>query len=67
MQLHNRVSTNSGMDYWNGTLDWTTGMIFLTFNLLFLLAMLAYSYFENYVRDESSKMWAHKHIDFLCA
>ena len=23
---HSQVSTNSGMDYWNGTLDWTTGM-----------------------------------------
>ena len=22
------VGTNSGMDYWNGTLDWTTGMVF---------------------------------------
>ena len=21
------VGTNSGMDYWNGTLDWTTGMV----------------------------------------
>ena len=21
-----RVGTNSGLDYWNGTLDWTTGM-----------------------------------------
>ena len=20
------VGTNSGMDYWNGTLDWTTGL-----------------------------------------
>ena len=57
---------------WNGLLEWNTGLDywndFFNLNLLFLLAMLAYSYFENYVRDESSKMWAHnKHIDFLCA
>ena len=57
---------------WNGLVEWNTGLDywndFFDLNLLFLLAMLAYSYFENYVRDESSKMWAHnKHIDILCA
>ena len=53
----------TGMEHWTGLLEW-----FFDLNLLFLLAMLAYSYFENYVRDESSKMWAHnKHIDFPCA
>ena len=25
------VSTNSGMDYWNGTLDWTTGLSYFPF------------------------------------
>ena len=25
-----RVGTNSGMDYWNGTLDWTTGLDYWT-------------------------------------
>ena len=24
------VGTNSGMDYWNGTLDWTTGLDYWT-------------------------------------
>ena len=26
-----RVGTNSGMDYWNGTLDWTTGLSYFPF------------------------------------
>ena len=26
-----RVGTNSGMDYWNGTLDWTTGLCYFSF------------------------------------
>ena len=67
------AGTGNGGEYkqWNGLLEWNTGLDywndFFDLNLLFLLAMLAYSYFENYVRDESSKMWAHnKHIDFLC-
>ena len=56
---------------WNGLLEWNTGLDywndFFDLNLLFLLAMLAYSYFENYIRDESSKMWAHnKCNNFLC-
>ena len=25
------VGTNSGMDYWNGTLDWTTGLSYFPF------------------------------------
>ena len=25
------VGTNSGMDYWNGTLDWTTGLNYFPF------------------------------------
>ena len=25
------VGTNSGMDYWNGTLDWTTGLTYFSF------------------------------------
>ena len=26
-----RVGTNSGMEYWNGTLDWTTGLSYFPF------------------------------------
>ena len=26
-----RVGINSGMDYWNGTLDWTTGLSYYPF------------------------------------
>ena len=25
------VGTNSGMDYWNGTLNWTTGLNYFSF------------------------------------
>ena len=34
------VGTNSGMDYWNGTLDWTTGLSYFPFldKFLFYLA-----------------------------
>ena len=34
------VGTNSGMDYWNGTLDWTTGLCYFPFldKFLFYLA-----------------------------
>ena len=28
--LLGQVSTNSGMNYWNGTLDWTTGLDYWT-------------------------------------
>ena len=35
-----RVGTNSGMDCWNGTLDWTTEMGFFHFsNLYFSLTL----------------------------
>ena len=69
---HNSGTLKGEYKQWNGLLEWNTGLDywndFFDLNLLFLLAMLAYSYFENYVRDESSKMCAHnKHIDFLCA
>ena len=31
MSYIKRVGTNSGMDYWNGTLDWTTGLSYNPF------------------------------------
>ena len=38
------VGTNSGIDYWNGTLDWTIGLSYFPFldKLLHLFLELAY-------------------------
>ena len=35
-----RVGTNSGMDYWNGILDWTTGLSYFPFLDMFLNSFL---------------------------
>ena len=42
------VSTNSGMDYWNGTLDWTTGMSFLNFLKVFIIIMCLFDCHSTY-------------------
>ena len=33
----NGVGTNSGMDYWNGPLDWTTGLSYFLFWICFCI------------------------------
>ena len=38
-----RVGTNSGMDYWNGTLDWTTRLSYFPFRDKFLCLFLHFS------------------------
>ena len=42
-QHSNRESVNSGLDYWNGLLDWTTG---LTLDLKF-----SHNYFAHFALD----------------
>ena len=42
-----RVGTNSGMDYWNGTLDWTTGLSYFPFLDKFLNSFLeAHTFYD---------------------
>jgi len=36
MHLADWEGTNTGLDYWNGLLDWTTGMAFFWFLFNFL-------------------------------
>ena len=42
------VGTNSGMDYWNGTLDWTTGLDYWT-ELFSFLGKFLCSFLEAYI------------------
>ena len=42
-----RVGTNSGMDYWNGKLDWTTGLTYFPFLDKFLNLFLELYIFYN--------------------
>ena len=39
-----RVGTNSGMDYWNRILDWTTGLSYFPFLVKFLHLFLEEAY-----------------------
>ena len=41
--------TNNGMDYWNGILDWTTGMSFLTVFALFAGYISLLSILNTYI------------------
>ena len=43
-----RVGTNSGMDYRNGTLDWTTGLSYFPFMDKFLNSFLEAYFFMIY-------------------
>ena len=42
-----RVGANSGIDYWNGTLDWTTGLSYFPFLDKFLNLFLEAYVFLN--------------------
>ena len=42
-----RVGTNSGMDYWNGTVDWTIGLSYFHFLDKFLNLILEAYIFLN--------------------
>ena len=42
-----RVGTNSGMDYWNGPLDWTTGLSYFPFLGMFLHVFLEVNIFPG--------------------
>ena len=48
MSRYNRVGTNSGMDYWNGTLDWTTGLSYVPFLNKFFNLFLEAHIFKIY-------------------
>ena len=40
------VGTNSGMDYWNGTLDWTTGLSYFPFLDKFLNSLWKPTFYD---------------------
>ena len=44
----NRVDTNSRIDYWNGTLDWTIGLRYFPFLDKFLNSFLEAYFFMIY-------------------
>ena len=46
------VGTNSGLDYWNGTLDWTTGLNYFAFLNKFLHLFL-----EAYICLTFTSIW----------
>ena len=48
------VGTNSGMDYWNGTLDWTTGLSYFSFFDRFMCIFLHFSKYLATMDDSSN-------------
>ena len=60
------VGTNSGMDYWNGTLDWTTGLSYFSFLDRFMCIFLHFSKYlatmDDISNDNRFLQCFHKYI-----